>query len=172
MKKYNLFILLLLLIFFNLGSVPSLSAKVFVPEKYSEVYSGERVYFGIEVKYPENPSRKDLILEYQILNSENEIIAGSKVLKAIETQASFMDFLIIPEGIKSGKYIIKIKIGDYEDLNQEISTNFKIIGYKRDKSILYFSVIIFTIIFMSVLIIISVLNRKKLRKKLYKRKRN
>jgi len=106
------------------------------------------------------------------LNSENEIIAGSKVLKAIETQASFMDFLIIPEGIKSGKYIIKIKIGDYEDLNQEISTNFKIIGYKRDKSILYFSVIIFTIIFMSVLIIISVLNRKKLRKKLYKRKRN
>ncbi len=161
MNRFKILILFAVIILFNLYFVSSMSAKVFVPEKYSEVYTGERVYFGIEIKYPENPSRKDIILEYEILNPEDEIITESKVLKAIETQASFMDFLVIPENIKSGRYTLKIYISDYEDLNQEISVSFKIIGYERDQLTLYFSVVIFTIIFMGILIIISIFKKIK-----------
>src|SRR3989339_157453 len=95
-KKYLLLILFLLIInFSNFISVSALSVAVHVPEKYTDVVAGERFYFEIEVKYPENPKRKDLKLNYEIIDSDGKLIAQSKVLKAVETQASFIDFFII-----------------------------------------------------------------------------
>jgi len=98
MKK-GAWIIMALLVpsFINLTSVSALSLVVHVPEKYTDVHAGERVYFEIEVKYPENPTRKDLRLNYDILK-DNAIISQAQVLKAIETQASFIDFIVIPEG--------------------------------------------------------------------------
>ncbi len=94
MKKCILIILLILILgLLSLTFISALSVIVHVPEKYTDVVAGERFYFEIEVKYPENPSRKDLRLNYEILK-DNEIIAQAKVLKAIETQASFMDFIL------------------------------------------------------------------------------
>ena len=51
------------------------------------------------------------------------MIAQSKVLKAIETQASFMDFIVIPESAKPGMHIIKVKITDYEGLSEEVEAS-------------------------------------------------
>ena len=89
MKKICL-IFIGFVLFVNL--VSALSVVVHVPEKYVSVVAGERFYFEVEVKYPENPSRKDLSLEYKILTRDGDVIAQSKVLKAIETQASFFVF--------------------------------------------------------------------------------
>lgn len=126
MKCAYLIIFLLALNFISISSVSALSVVVHVPEKYTDVNAGERFYFEIEVKYPENPSRKDLRLNYEILK-DNKIIAESQVLKAIETQASFMDFIVIPESAKSGMHIIKVKISDYEGLSEEVSASFQVI---------------------------------------------
>ena len=96
MKKLLLIMLgIILFSFISMASVSALSIVVHVPEKYTDVVAGERFYFEIEIKYPENPSRKDLRLNYEIMK-DNEVIAQAKVLKAIETQASFMDFIVIP----------------------------------------------------------------------------
>ena len=118
MRKYiSTILLIFVLSLFSLTSVSALSIVVHVPEKYTDVIAGERFYFEIEVKYPENPSRKDLRLNYEIMK-DGEVIAQSKVLKAVETQASFMDFIVIPESAEKGMHIIKVKIADYEDLNE------------------------------------------------------
>ncbi len=126
MKYIYLIIFLLVLNLISMTSVSALSIVVHVPEKYTDVIAGERFYFEIEVKYPENPSRKDLKLNYEILKG-NDVIAESKVLKAVETQASFMDFIVIPETAKSGLHIIKVKITDYEGLSEEVSASFQVI---------------------------------------------
>ena len=117
-------ILFVLILFANLTS--AMTATINIPEKYSQVQAGEKVYFETEVKWPENDGRKDLRIEYSIKDNSGQEIAYLKVLKAIETQASFMDSISIPESTKTGMYKVYLTIADYKDLNQEVVASFKI----------------------------------------------
>lgn len=141
--------------------VSSLSVVVHVPEKYTDVNSGERFYFEIEIKYPENPSRKDLRLEYEILTLDGEILAQSKVLKAIETQASFIDFIVIPESAKEGLHIINVKIRDYETLSEEVEASFHVNSGGSNQIKLYFFTLLGVIILVGILVVINIfVNRR------------
>jgi hypothetical protein len=116
------------LAFFPLArSVSAISITVSIPEKYSEVKVGEKVYFETEVKWPENVGRKDLRVEYSVRDSNDKEVGYLKVLKAIETQASFMDSVTISESTSPGTYRINAKFSDYSNLNQEVTTSFKVI---------------------------------------------
>jgi len=108
------------------GSVSAMSISVGIPEKYSKIKAGEKVYLEIEVKWPENAGRKDLRIEYSVKNKNGEEVAYLKVLKAIETQASFMDVISIPESVPAGMYKISAKISDYKNLNQEVEASFNV----------------------------------------------
>lgn len=112
-------------------SVLALNLVIHIPEKYLEVTAGDRITFELEVKYPENPSRKDLRLTYQIKKGD-EIVSESKVLKAIETQSSFMDYMVIPESLDVGTYTIANKVQDYQNLNEEVSADFRVVKGKAD----------------------------------------
>ena len=127
------------LLLFPCSQVLAISASVHVPEKYTEVLPGERFYFEVEIKYPENTSRKDLKLEYNI-TKDGEIITQSKFLKAVETQASFMDYVIVPSSATAGLYQIVVKITDYQNLNEETSTSFNV--KSEDQSLFYYFLIL------------------------------
>ena len=106
--------------------VSAMTVTINIPEKYSEVSAGEKVYFVTEVKWPENTGRKDLRLEYSIKDSTGQEVAYLKVLKAIETQASFMDSISVLESTDAGTYKIFLTVTDYKELNQEVAASFKI----------------------------------------------
>ena len=151
MKKI-LFFFIVCLFLINLASVSALSIVTHVPEKYTDVVAGERFYFEIDLNYPENPSRKDLKLNYEI-SKDGEVIAQAKVLKAIENQASFMDFIVIPESAEKGMHIIKVKISDYEILSEEVEASFQVI--KRGSEIkMYFFILLGVIVLVGILVII------------------
>jgi len=161
MKKLPL--IMLGMVLFNLisiASVSALSVVVHVPEKYTDVMAGERLYFEIEVKYPENPSRKDLRLNYEILK-DGEVIAQSKVLKAIETQASFMDFIVIPESTDSGMHIIKVKIADYESLSEEVEASFHVTTGEGEQIKMYFFILLGVIILVGILVVVNIAISKR-----------
>jgi hypothetical protein len=161
MKKSIMLVIVFVLLLSCLPSVMGLSAAVRIPEKYTEVKSGERVYFEIEIKYPENPSRKDITLNYEVKKG-NEIIASSKVLKAVETQASFMDFLVIPETAQKGLYKISVIISDYDSLNEDISASFNVITQKDEQVKFYFLITIGVVVLMGILVLLEIfLMRKK-----------
>ena len=160
MKKNILILFILTLYLLSLSSVSALSIVVHVPEKYTDVQAGERFYFEIEVKYPENPSRKDLRLEYEILK-DDEIIAQSKVLKAVETQASFIDFIVIPESAESGLHIIKVKISDYEVLSEEIEASFNVISTGSGQIKTYFFILLGVVILVGILVVIDIMVSKR-----------
>ncbi len=161
-KKRGLIVVLLVLTLFSISSsVSALSAVVHIPEKYTETTAGERVYFGVEIKYPENPSRKDLRLSYEILTEEGEVVAQSKVLKAIETQASFMDYLVIPESADSCLCSIVVKISDYDDLQEEVSTSFHIAGEDENKMKTYFLILPGVILLVGLLVFLEIYRIKK-----------
>jgi len=108
------------------GSVSAMSISVGIPEKYSEIKAGEKVYFETEVKWPENAGRKDLRIEYSVKNKASGEVAYLKVLKAIETQASFMDAISIPESVPPGTYKISAKFSDYGSLSEEVAASFRV----------------------------------------------
>ena len=153
MKK--LLIIIVILFNFIMPTASALSVAIHVPEKYTNIQAGERFYFEIEIKYPENPSRKDLRLNYEILK-DDEVIAQSKVLKAVETQASFIDFIVIPEGAETGLHVIKVKIADYEDLSEEVEASFHVVGKESDQIMLYLFIILGAIILVVILVVIDI----------------
>lgn len=123
-------VILFAVLFLAALSLPSLASAMAVtiniPANYSEVKAGTSVYFQTEVKWPENIDRKDLRIEYSIKDKDGNEVAYLKVLKAIETQASFMDSIPIPESVAPGMYKITATISDYGDLNQEVAVSFKV----------------------------------------------
>jgi len=155
-KKIVLIFLMSFFLIFSMVSVSALSIVVHVPEKYTDVQAGERFYFEIEIKYPENPSRKDLRLNYEILKGD-EVIAQSKVLKAIETQASFIDFIVIPENAEKGLHTIKVKISDYEVLSEEVEASFNITSADSGQIKTYFFILLGVVILVGILVVVNII---------------
>ena len=149
------------LFLFGFVNVSALSLVVHVPEKYTDVVAGERFYFEIEIKYPENPKRKDLRLEYEILTEDGELVSQSKALKAIETQSSFIDFIVIPESTSGGLHIINVKVKDYESLSEEVSSSFHVKGKGVDQVLIYLMIIFWAIILVGVLVILDIVLKKR-----------
>ncbi len=155
-----IYLLFACLVLFSLANVSALSLVAHVPEKYTDVVAGERFYFEVEVKYPENPSRKDLRLEYEILTGDGELVAQTKALKAVETQASFIDFIVIPESVEGGLHIINIKVKDYESLSEEVSASFHVKKSGSDSILIYLVIILGAIILVGILVVLSIILKK------------
>lgn len=140
--------------------IKALNVSTNISEKYTEIQAGERLYFEIDIKYPENPKRKDLRLSYEI-TKDGEIVAQSQVLKAVETQVSFLDFMVIPESSKTGFYNLKIKISDYENLAEEVSTSFHVVAGKDLELKTYFFVLLGIISLVAILMIVNIITSRR-----------
>jgi subtilase family serine protease len=159
MKLKYVFFLIFFFLFF-LDNVSAISVSMHIPEKYNSVEAGERLYFEVTVKYPENPSRVDLRLNYYIKNLDGDVIANAKALKAVETQASFIDFIVLPEGVESGIYNIDVEINDYGDMNEIVGSSFKIVSNREQKIIKYLYAISAGVIFLIILLVIDIFRRR------------
>ena len=122
---------------------------------------GADVYFETEVKWPENVGRKDLQVEYSVKDKDGNEVAYLKVLKAIETQASFMDFIVIPESAKTGKYSVGVVVSDYGSLREEASTDFRVIPNQSRRLIIYFSILLGAICVSIFLNVFGIFTKKK-----------
>jgi len=154
-------ILFALISFVGMGYVSGFSADVDVPARYSDVVAGEKFYFELNIKFPENPGRQDLRLEYEVTDKEGNSIAQSKVLKAVETQASFIESITIPESAKNGLHIIKVTLSDYNNLRKEVSASFFIVTPKRVRLQIYFFILLGVMIVVGVLVIINIFVSRK-----------
>ena len=92
---------------------------------------------------------------------DNEILAQSKILKAIETQASFIDFIIIPENANSGMHIIKIKIWDYVGLSEEVEATFYVVSESGRQIKLYFFILLGAVILVGILVVINIVKGRR-----------
>ena len=88
------------LLFISIMALPNIvsamTVSVGIPDAFSQVQAGNKIYFETEIKWPENTGRKDLRIDYSILDKNKTEIAQLKVLRAIETQVSFMDGIAVP----------------------------------------------------------------------------
>lgn len=95
------------------GELQGLELSINVPEKYQRVQAGEMLQFEVELKNIEKVGRHDIQLDYYI--KKNEItITHRRELKAVETQASFLSSIKVPEETLPGIYNIEVEINEEE----------------------------------------------------------
>lgn len=152
------------LLFLLPSPVHALNIAARISDQSTEVIGGDRLYFDVEIKYPENPRRKDLRIEYQILE-DGELIASEKVLRAVETQASFLDYIVVPKSARGGLHDLNVIITDYENLHEEVSATFKVLK-GIDQVTTYFFIILGAILLVAVLIVIQIFSQRRARQTL------
>jgi len=95
------------------GDLEGLELSVMVPEKYQRVQAGEMLQFQVALKNIQKAGRHDIQLDYFV--KKNEImITNRRELKAVETQASFLSSIKIPEETLPGIYNIEVQINEEE----------------------------------------------------------
>jgi len=95
------------------GNLKGLELSVVVPEKYQNVQAGEMLQFQTSVKNIKVAGRHDVQLDYYIKKNEI-VIAHRRELKAVETQASFLASIKVPEETLPGIYNIEVEINEEE----------------------------------------------------------
>ena len=160
-KFFHNFIVLAILVvcFIYPHSAYALNIAAHISDQSTEVIGGDRLYFEVEIKYPENPRRKDLRIEYQILD-DGRVIDSEKVLRTVETQVSFLDYIVVPQSTKSGLKELNVIITDYEDLHKEVSATFKVLK-GRNQTDTYFFILLGAILLVAVLVIIQIRATKR-----------
>jgi len=93
------------------GEFKGFELSVVVPEKYQRVQAGEMLKFEVELKSIQIAGRQDIQLDYYIKKNEI-IVTHRRELKAVETQASFLSSIKVPEETLSGVYNIEVKINE------------------------------------------------------------
>lgn len=141
--------------------VEALAIDLHIPERYTDVVAGERVYFEVEVRFPENPIRQDLRIFYTIRDAAGEVVAQAQFLKAIETQASFIDYIVLPANAKPGFYVVTATIRDYAVLEEEVSASFHVVAGEAEQLRLYFFVLLGVVVFVGMLTVLNLILLKR-----------
>lgn len=136
--KASFFLLIVAIIVYPKFSY-AINITVRIGDQYTEVSGGDRLYFEVEIKYPENSKRKDLRLEYQIIEN-GELIASEKVLRAIETQTSFLDYIVVPKSAKAGIKELRVIVADYQELNDEVFATFRVLKSENKTGARFFPI--------------------------------
>ena len=95
------------------GDLEGLEASVIVPEKYQRVQAGEMLQFQTSLKNIQKAGRHDIQLDYYVKKNEI-VITHRRELKAVETQASFLASIKVPEETLPGIYEIEVEINERE----------------------------------------------------------
>lgn len=95
-----------------------------ITQNYRTISPGDSIPFSIKVMNLVNQERKDISLLYEIVDDANNSIASKTETMAIETQASFVGELAIPEEAREGKYYLRAELvsdtGKYSEIQIEV----------------------------------------------------
>ena len=145
----KLIYIIMVVVILNLTFISAIDISVSIPEKYERVKAGEELYFTFEIKDLKNIGRHDILLKYEI-KKEDELINAATETKGVETQASFVESILIPKNARSGIYSIVV-IVDNKGVGSAV--------FFVESQINYISTYFFIIIVMLIFVILLELYR-------------
>jgi hypothetical protein len=147
------------------GDLAGLEVSIDVPEKYQKVIAGADLQFEVQIKNIKQAGRQDLQLDYSI--TKNDILVGKRrELKAVETQASFLSSINVPEETLPGIYNLQVAIEDEESA----SATFYVKSSEANQIRNYILLLVGVIIAIGVLISWELYRLRKVESRLTKRK--
>ncbi len=147
MKKGKMIFFVFIAILFASQFISAFELSVTIPDKYQKIQAGETLQFQIAIKNIEKAGRHDIQLDYQ-LKKGNIVLNSRRELKAVETQASFLSSIKVPEETPSGIYTIEVIVNEKE----EVSTNFNVKSSEMAQIKMYLVILIIAIVVVGGLI--------------------
>ncbi|MGV8150844.1 MAG: hypothetical protein ACP5NV_03900 [Candidatus Woesearchaeota archaeon] len=132
--------------------------EIQIPETYTSVSAGTEVWFTVHVLNLDNNQtnmRQDIVLISEVIDDSGNVHATKTKTVAIETQASFVSSIIVPETLDAGKYRIRTRIDSSDALAVH---DFKIV-LENNQSHYWILGVAIIIILLSLIIVI---NNKKI----------
>jgi hypothetical protein len=156
----------------NKKSLFDVSVKV--PSNYKQLSSGSDLFFEISLFNLGQTGRIDAFVEYFIKDFDGNVLEKKDETVAVETQASFLRSIKLPDDVKSGKYLVVTNIKYGNNTEASSSDTFEVgsknlIGFSIPPKILIWIIIgiVFVIIVIIVVYLIYKKNRKMKLKKLF-----
>jgi hypothetical protein len=120
--------------------------EVVIPSVYETVFESE-IHFTTKILNLAGENRMDISLNYEIINDNNQIVASKTETMAIETQASFVGTLNIPEDVKNGDYKLHVILLVNGTEEAEGTNSFKI-KRRGDNTYYYIYAILISLVFL------------------------
>ena len=177
--KISLYFLLLLffivaLFFINgqskiSGFVPheSIFTYIRLEPEYSKVRAGDNIILGIRLVRLGGEGRKDVTLNFLMKKKDGQFILINSQTVAVETQASFVNELNIPEELKKDSYSINVEVRDVETGELISSATQRILVFDNlfinfsERNVIWIIIIASAFIIFALLIVIIKLLLKK-----------
>ncbi|KPJ55181.1 hypothetical protein AMJ47_01555 [Parcubacteria bacterium DG_72] len=130
----------------------------------SRVAPGEFLPISVKLINFGKGQRVDVTINYQILNSNNELVFSETETVAVETTASFVKNIQIPLDLPSGKYVASSEI-IYEGQKVPASSNFQFTVERKIAGIFVSQLIVYGIITVLIGILFAVVSRLIIKKR-------
>nr|MCK4929767.1 hypothetical protein [Nanoarchaeota archaeon] len=136
MKKIMCFLLIILCSNIILAQ-ETFNIEIELPETYKEIPAGEELWFTIKVINLANQDRMDITLKYDILNLNKYAVTSKSETVAVETQASFVGNIEIPDNLGNGLYSLRVTLVPVASSFKEsqAETSFKIVTKAEKKQL-------------------------------------
>ncbi len=156
----EIFILLMGMVSLVGAQVNNFNLEVEIAETHKTIHDGDHIWFTTKILNLGNENRKDITLEYEAISEEGVIVARKTETVAIETQASFVGSLKVPEKTSSGRYFLEVYLvsNGLEEAKGSSSFNVEEEQEKPRKEI----VVVLVSLAVLITIIILVVKSKKL----------
>ncbi len=145
-----------------------LDVRAEILDGYKKVLPGENILAEMRLFNLGGPEgRKDVLIEYMIRDYDNNTITIETESLAIQTQASFVKAIDIPEKTKTGNYVLYVR-AIYNGYVASSSDNFEVVSSKatqREK--VYIVIIIILSIILALTIYLIIVHREKMHGKIF-----
>jgi len=118
------------------SAAQSFNVEIELPDSYKNVNPGNDVWFTIKLLNLANTQRVDVTLNYEIADSNGKSIIHNTKTVAIETQASFVADLKLPENSLPGDYNINVVVNSSMG-ESTATTALKVSASKNDMMLYY-----------------------------------
>ncbi|MFZ1971170.1 MAG: hypothetical protein WAU65_03270 [Candidatus Nanoarchaeia archaeon] len=142
---------------------PLLDVAINLPSQYNKVSPGDTILAGITL-YNLGSSYGDVSMEYFIETQNGTIISNQTDTVAIQTQASFIKSLQIPNNAPLGNYFLYVR-ATYNGKLASASTGFQIVSTSQNEKVYIIIIIILGILAIGTIIFILAYRMKKHYKK-------
>ncbi|HYD02660.1 MAG TPA: hypothetical protein VEC16_00015 [Alphaproteobacteria bacterium] len=141
-KKNSVFIIIAIIILslpVSVYSANPFNVEIELSDNYRNVNPGSEVWFTMFLLNLDNTQRLDVTLNYEVINSSNNksIVHASKTV-AVETQASFVASLNIPEDTPPGDYLLVVSVSSSLG-ESSAKTSLKVFVPENDLKIYYYA---------------------------------
>lgn len=163
MKGKFIFVFVFIFIFFCFELISSLDIIVSFPSE-PEVKAGDKIYFEVDVRYPENFERKDLYIIHSVKDMSGKEVLTFQSLRAIQNRISFVDYVFIPSNFETGNYIFEIDVNDGEKNLGQSKLSFFVLNEDEINFKQAFYILFASMIFIAFLVILDIIKSGRAKK--------